>query len=115
MLDLLPNKNMLKERMKAIILSLSIDITSGHELQINSLDHANIQCFQNWSTLKKRASEIRKQIDEEATSERDYTIMRDLISLKNLSCILPYASDNSFWFPMYDANVQKKNILLVQV
>ena len=82
MLDLLPNKNMLKERMKAIMLSLSIDIPSGHELQINSLDHANIQCFQNWSTLKKRASEIRKQIDEEATSERNYTIMRDLISLK---------------------------------
>ena len=82
MLDLLPNKNMLKERMKAIMLSLSFDIPSGHELQINSLDHTNIQCFQNWSTLKKRASEIRKQIDEEAASEREYTIMRDLISLK---------------------------------
>ena len=73
MLDLLPNKNMLKERMKAIMLSLSFDIPSGHELQINSLDHTNIQCFQNWSTLKKRASEIRKQIDEEATSGRRLT------------------------------------------
>ena len=94
--------------MKAILLSLSIDITSGHELQINSLDHTNMQCFKTWSTLKNRASAIRKQIDEEAASERKYTIMRDLISLKKIShtfCLMLVTTAQT---------CKKKNILLVQ-
>ena len=108
MLDLLPDKFKWKEQMKAILLSLSIGITSGHELQINSLDHTNMQCFKTWSTLKNRASAIRKRIDEEAASERKYTIMRDLISLKKIShtfCLMLVTTAQT---------CKKKNILLVQ-